>query len=133
MPYSLSPSGCLAFFSLPMWPQCSHAESMRCEAVDIEEKDQSTAPDIGASTKITLQFLLPHGDEAAASVEQVAQNHYKTWGCHARCLDLHPPPVPSPLYQPWDRCSALHHQSCHCDPEVVFWLTFCQLGLMHGQ
>ena len=53
---------------------------MRCEAVDTEEKDQSTAPEIGASTKMSLRLLLTHGDEAAASVEQVAQKLYNTWG-----------------------------------------------------
>ena len=53
---------------------------MRCEAVDTEDKDQSTSLEIRASTKIALQLLLPHGDEAADSVEEVAQNCYNTWG-----------------------------------------------------
>ena len=75
---------------------------MRCETVNTEEKDKSTAPEIGARKKMPLQFLLPHGDEAAASVEKVAQDRYNTWGCHAHCLALHPPLVPSPMYQPWD-------------------------------
>ena len=133
MPSSVTPSQCLAFFDLPIWPQCYHAEPMWCEAVETEEKDQLTAPEIGASTKMPLQFLLPHGDEAADSVEQITQNRYNARGCHARCLAFHPPPVPYPLYQPWDRCLALHHQRCHCDPEVVLWLSCCQFGLIHGQ
>ena len=80
-----------------------------------------------------LQFLLPHGDDAAASVEQVMQNRYNTWGCHTRCLDFHPPPVPYHMYQPWARCLDLHNQICHCDPVVEFWLACFQLGLMHGK
>ena len=46
---------------------------MWCEAVYTEEKYQSTAPEIGVSTKIPLQFMLLHSDEADASVEQVAR------------------------------------------------------------
>ena len=53
---------------------------MHCEAVDTKEQDQSIAPEIGALTKIPLQFLLPHGDEAATSVKQVVHNRYKTRG-----------------------------------------------------
>ena len=68
----------------------------------IKMVDQSIAPDIGASTNMPLQFLLPHGDEADFSVEQVVQNRYKTWVCHTCCISFHPPLVPSPLYQPWD-------------------------------
>ena len=73
---------------------------MRCEAVDTEEKYQSTAPEIGVSKNMPVQFLLPHGDEAATLVEQVAHNRYATWGCHTSCIDLHSPPVPYHLYQP---------------------------------
>ena len=88
------PQYVLHFFALPIWPQFSHAESMRCEGVDTKEKDQSTAPEIGALAKMPLQLLFPHGDEAADSVEQVAQNHYNTWGCYPRCIAFHLPAVP---------------------------------------
>ena len=127
------PQDFLHFFSLTILPQFFHAESMWCEAVDIEEKDQSTAPEIGTSTNIPLQFLILHGDEADAAVEKIAQNRYNNWGCHRRCLAFHPPPVTYPLYQPWYRCLSLHRQSCQYDPEVEFCLACCQLGLIHGQ